>query len=203
MEKYTELTLRQYLDELASDKPVPGGGSVSAYVTALALGLTQMVGRISLKRKKKDETPEAERAESERKSKIEQILKVLEKARHDALPIVDQDPKIYKQVMDLWKEPEKLEAALAKSFQIQADLAFLALRALEWNSEMAELVSGSIKNDLIVSASLAHAGFEGAYHTAMINVRYMKSHAHRDRAEEALTRLALRFEEEKARKICL
>ena len=54
MKPYIQQTLTEYLDELSSDKPIPGGGSVSAYVASLAMGLTQMVGRISLKRKKKE-----------------------------------------------------------------------------------------------------------------------------------------------------
>jgi len=51
MKKYTDLSLEIYLKELASDAPVPGGGSVSAYAGALGMGLTQMVARIALKRK--------------------------------------------------------------------------------------------------------------------------------------------------------
>ncbi len=54
MEKFTTLSLEKYLNELASEKPVPGGGSVSAYVASLAMGLTQMVARIAIKRKKKE-----------------------------------------------------------------------------------------------------------------------------------------------------
>ena len=51
MEKFTNLTVEGYLNELASEKAVPGGGSVSALVAAYAMGLTQMVARIALKRK--------------------------------------------------------------------------------------------------------------------------------------------------------
>jgi formiminotetrahydrofolate cyclodeaminase len=59
---------------------------------------------------------------------------------------------------------------------------------------MADLVSGSIKNDLLVSASLLQAAFNGAYHTAMINVKYMKAEAHKARAGKALEELKARFE---------
>jgi len=56
------------------------------------------------------------------------------------------------------------------------------------------LVSGSIKNDLLVSASLNEAAFRGAFHTAIINVKYMKNEDEKFHAEKAMYELKSRFE---------
>ena len=80
MKKFTDLSLESYLNELASAEPVPGGGSVSAYVGALAMGLTQMVAKISLARKKKQGlSPEDEKKDGENRVIMEKIVQSLEK----------------------------------------------------------------------------------------------------------------------------
>ena len=84
--------------------------------------------------------------------------------------------------------------ALQNSFRLQADLAFLIVMAREWNASLSDLVKGSIKNDLLVSGSLLDAAFRGAYHTAMINVKYMKQEERRHRSEKAMEELRFRFD---------
>ncbi|HTL48772.1 MAG TPA: cyclodeaminase/cyclohydrolase family protein [Verrucomicrobiae bacterium] len=199
MEKFTQLSLEQYLHELSSDRPVPGGGSVSAYVASLAMGLSQMVIRIALKRKKKaGASLEEEARETQRRSTLENVLESLEKAKRDAFQIVNLDPEIYEQVMSAWGGDEtKMEDALHNSFRLQADLAFLIVMAAEWNVSLDELISGSIKNDLLVSAGLLKGAFHGAYHTAMINVKYMKNTARKEKCEKALEELKVRFQKGK------
>jgi len=59
---------------------------------------------------------------------------------------------------------------------------------------MAELVSGSIKNDLLVSAALLEGAFRGAYHTALVNVKYMKDEKRRQDAGRAMAEVKNRFE---------
>ncbi len=191
MKKFTGLSLENYLNELSSAEPVPGGGSVSAYAAALAMGLTQMVGRVSLKRKKKAGlTPEEDRKDNERRDSIQKIIDAVEKAKRDAFKIVDTDPESYQKVLQLSGQPEKVEIALHEAFQIQADLVGLIIMARRWNEQMKNLVSGSIKNDLLVADHLLKAAFEGAYHTAHINVVYFKDEAAKQKAEAALKELA-------------
>lgn len=199
MEKFTQLSLNRYVEELSSDQPVPGGGSVSAYVATLAMGLSQMVARIALKRKKKEGlSSEAEKEETQRRKTLEDIIQSLEKVKQDALQIVDLDPEIYQEVMAVWGDENKMEDALQNSFRLQADLTFLIVMAHEWNAHLAHLVQGSIKNDLLVSAALLKGAFQGAYHTAMINAHYMKKSGNKERAEKALDELKARFEKEPA-----
>ncbi len=198
MKKYTDLSLQEYIEKLASDAPVPGGGSVSAYAGALGMALTQMVARIALKRKPKaDLTPEQKFQDEANRKRMQEIVDSLEKTRADALQVVSLDPKVYDEVMACYKVnagPEKLEDALQNAFRLQADLALILIMAREWNSHMKTLVKGSVANDLIVSDGLLSAAFEGAYHTAHINVVYMKNQERKERAEKALGELRSRFE---------
>jgi len=52
MQELTQLPLNAFLDELASENPVPGGGSVAALAGALAAALTTMVARLTLRKEK-------------------------------------------------------------------------------------------------------------------------------------------------------
>jgi formiminotetrahydrofolate cyclodeaminase len=197
MEKYTDLSLETYLEKLASDSPVPGGGSVSAYAGALGMALTQMVARIALKRKPKaDLAPEQKFQDEANRQRMREIVDSLEKTRSDALQVVSLDPKVYDEVMACYKEgaePGKLEDALQNAFRLQADLALILVMAKEWNEHMKTLVKGAVANDLIVSNGLLSAAFEGAYHTAHINVVYMKNKERKERSEKALAELRGRF----------
>ncbi len=196
MTLFSNLTLKEYLHQLSSGAPVPGGGSVSAYVASLAMGLSQMVARITLGRKKKaDLSAQDEQKENECRETIQKVLDSLEKTRVDAFQIVDLDPKIYQEVMIASGDEARMEDALNNSFRLQADLALLIVMAREWNAVLARLVKGSIANDLLVAASLYEAAFQGAYHTAMINVKYMKNESRKQQAEKALGDLKARYEE--------
>ena len=193
--KFTDLSLEAYLNELSSNEPIPGGGSVSAYTAALAMGLSQMVGRVALGRKKKEGlSPEEEKPDMETRATLEKIVQSLEKSKRDAFQIVNLDPKVYEEVMNAWGKPDRMEDALHDSFRLQADLVFLVVMAKEWTASIADLVKGSIKNDLIVSAGLLEAAFKGAWHTAMINVVYMKNEENKTHSEKALEELKNRFE---------
>jgi len=196
MKKFTDFTLDSYLQELSSDQPVPGGGSVSAYVASLAMGLTQMVARISLGRKQKPNlSPEDKKKDDARRETIQKILDSVQRIKQDAFQVVNLDPKVYDEVMAAWgKDAKKMDEALENSFRLQADLAFLITMAKEFNANLADETTGSIKNDLLVSAGLLEGAFRGAYHTAMINAHYMKNADQKKRAETALAEVKNRFE---------
>ncbi len=197
VKKFTDLSLAGYLEELSGDAPVPGGGSVSAYVASLAAGLTQMVGRIRLRRKKKDGLSAAEeKKDRDQRETVRKIIESLEKIKKDTFQIVDLDPEVYQTVLRACEDkvPDKIEDALKNSFRLQADLALLVIMAREWNHSLAGLVEGSIKNDLLVSAALLEAAYRGAHHTAMINAHYMKDSAQKEHAHKALDELKARFE---------
>lgn len=96
--------------------------------------------------------------------------------------------------MSSYKDAEKMEAALWKSFQLQADLAQKIVLAAELNSNLQDMIQGSIKNDLIVSEGLLQGAFTGAHSTANINVVYMKDETNRAQAAACLEALKTRMQ---------
>ena len=195
MKKYSTLSLSRYLAELSSEKPVPGGGSVSAYVASLGIGLAEMVAQIGMKKVDPASRPGLRRT-----------LKMLQKVRKDTLQIVDLDPRIYGSVMktyaeaktitDAKKKERVIDEALQNSFRLQADLALLVTMARQAVRSMEGIIKGSIKNDLRVSLAVLDAAFHGAYATAEINQVYLKNPEKKNRAGEALLQLKKKFEGE-------
>lgn len=192
MKKYTSLSLTRYLAELSSKKPVPGGGSVSAYAAGLGMGLAEMAAQIGKKKAGPESQPE-----------IERTIRFLRKARKNALEVVNLDPEVYQTVLkaytkakrmdDAEKKNQLVDEALENSFRLQADLALLVVMAKEGVKVLSGLIRGAIANDLKVSAALLDAAFHGSFDTAKINGVYLKNPEKKRRAERALEELARRF----------
>jgi len=197
MKDYSALTLQQYLEELSSETPTPGGGSVSAYVAGLGLGLIQMVARITLKRKIKPDLSTEERIEEENKRvNLQKIIDEVEGVKKQAMEIVSTDPQVYDEVMGGYAKKvsdAEMDQLLLKAFHMQAALAHEIAQALDLNGKLAGLVKGAIKNDLIVAQQLLRAAFQGAYHTAHINLVYLKDAEQKNKAEEVLAKTRLNF----------
>lgn len=188
--------VQDYLDRLASEKPIPGGGSVSALVGSLGIGLILMVARITL-----------QKLEGNPKETLKKFVDHLEKLRAAAEKTVDEDPKVYEAVMDAYRRLKKaghvkeveedVQTALNKSFHVQADLCLLLVTAKKLLCEVGRFAKGSIKNDLIVANGMLAAAFEGAHATANINVVYMEQGKKRRHCEHLLEEAKTNFQKTK------
>jgi len=169
---FRKLSIWEYLDKLASDKPVPGGGSTSALVASLSAALGIMVARIVSKRAKSATLRKIKSHEI----RLGQLQKQFEKT-------IDTDPAVYAALMRTYKVTRKLknrdqakkkiDAALEKSFRVQWELAREISEARKIIEGIGRLATGSIANDLKVSLALLRGAWLGAFHTAKINVDYV------------------------------
>src|SRR3954466_2104689 len=94
-ERLVDLTLRAFSNELASDAPVPGGGSAAAYAGALGAALAAMVARIATK--KSDD------------STLREFILEMDNLRSDFLRLVDDDSAAYARVAEAMRLPKATE----------------------------------------------------------------------------------------------
>ena len=114
--------VKSFVATTASSEPVPGGGSVAALAGALAAALTEMVGRLTIGKKKYVEVEE----------EMKTMVASLEIKKETLLQLVDKDASSYDQVMQAFKMPKETDEEKAlRSSVIQEGTKYAASVPLE------------------------------------------------------------------------
>ena len=197
------MTLAGFADELSSDSPAPGGGSVAAYAGALAAGLAAMVANLS----------HPKRGFEARQPALERIAVRGQELKDRLLAAVDADTAAFDQFLAAMRMPKESpeERAARDAAMIIATVATIEipLGTLEACPEIVELCLeiGAIGlqaslSDAGTGAAMARAAASGAYQNVCINLPGLADReaaaALRGRADAAWTRtkeLAARAEE--------
>jgi glutamate formiminotransferase/formiminotetrahydrofolate cyclodeaminase len=169
-DKMTHLTLSEFADEISSERPAPGGGSVAAYLGALGAALAGMVANLSAQKKGWDDRWEefsnwAERAEESKKALIR---------------LVDADTRAFQEVMNAHglpksSETEKafrkkaIEKATAGAIDVPLQVMKLALDSMQIIKAMAKQGNPNSVSDAGVGALCARSAVLGAYLNVRIN----------------------------------
>ena len=184
------MSLTGFASAVASDSPVPGGGSVSAYVTSLAAGLVSMVARLSMKKGEPGQN----------QSILNSLLTQSEKARTSLLTQVDQDARSFEDIMKAYKLPKSTdEEKQARSKEIQAKLhiatevpfetARQAAYTLSIAKSLIEHANMNAISDLETAIGAANAGFLGAAANVKINLAGLKDTEFTNSIQEKLNSL--------------
>lgn len=146
-----ELTIKRFLEETASNAPVPGGGSISALNGAVAAALTEMVARLTMGKKKY--------AEVEGQMHTIAIEAALIRERLTAY--IDEDSQAYERVFSAFKLPGETEEELAvRTKAIQDGMKEAALVPMKVAEEI-----GSVMEAIIY---VAHKGNRNAVTDACV-----------------------------------
>lgn len=102
------LMLKDFIDELGSSSPAPGGGSAAALGCALSSALASMVFNLTIGKKSFNEY------DDDTKIKIEDMLKETSKLKFDFLDDMEKDSDAFLSLMTAYKLPrstgeEKIE----------------------------------------------------------------------------------------------
>jgi formiminotetrahydrofolate cyclodeaminase len=170
-QRLVDMTLRAFSDDLASDAPVPGGGSAAAYAGALGAALAAMVARIAQKKN-------ADAALGEYITEVEHL-------RSDFLRLVDDDSAAYGRVAQAMKLPratddekkvrtERLQAALLAASRVPLEVAKTSRRLLEACERGMSSAPDAAVSDVGVGALMADAALRGAAMNVMINLSSVK-----------------------------
>lgn len=173
--KLVDFNLRRFTEEVASESPAPGGGSVAAYISACGIALAGMVANLSSHKRGWDEQWDyfsdwAEKAET---------------IRRKLVVAVDADTEAFNKVMDAFglpkgtDEEKKIRSAAIQVAQLGAvDVPLEVMRTSLEGMEVAEaMVEKGNPNSLSDAAVGAHAltcGIYGAYLNVLINLKDLK-----------------------------
>lgn len=169
--KLGDLTLREFIDRLASEEPVPGGGSASAVAGSLAAALLAMVARLSIGRPKY----EAYQSTNER------ALSLAESARVRLLQLAEDDAHAYgryaaarKLVKETSDQQAQRAAAIRAAARAASEVPLAVVRECDVLLEEIAVVAGrsnlNAASDLEVGARLCAAAARGAAANVMVNL---------------------------------
>ncbi len=167
--------ISNFLDELASNSPTPGGGSVAALAGALGAGLISMVGNLTVGKKKYEDVEED----------IKKIIGSSEKLRCELSQLIEEDVKVFNNFMATYKMPketedekkirtEKIQESLIEAAKVPLKVAYKCLDVLSLSKEVAEKGNINVVSDAGVAALMAEAALESALLNVKINLRMIK-----------------------------
>lgn len=174
--KLVDLTCRGFADETASESPAPGGGSISAYMGALAAALGTMVANLSAHKAGWDD-------------RWEEFSDVAEKGRtlqDQLIHLVDEDTEAFNRIMAVFSMPKKTEAEKAARSEALESATLYAtevpLRTMKTAFETFDILKSMAAkgnpasvSDAGVGALATRAAVQGAYLNVKINASGLKN----------------------------
>jgi formiminotetrahydrofolate cyclodeaminase len=157
-------SLNAYLTNLASEAPIPGGGSAAMLVGAAACSLCAMVARICAQSKKyADIRPAALRLAAQ----ADALRDRMEQLRL-------QDEAAFEAVVAARGDKDAMQAALRGAAQAPLEGADAALQALQLAGEAFDLRNANLVSDAGCAAEFAYAALLACAYNVRINHKFMK-----------------------------
>lgn len=183
-------TTAEFLAQSASSAPTPGGGSVSAYVGALAASMVCMVANLTIgKEKYKDVEPQAL-----------VILETGQKLLDDLKNGLTQDIEEFSNFMAVLKLPKdteeqkqarsaKMQEVLVSATDTPLGIAQNCYAVLELAQELAPIGNKGAISDVGVAAYLAESALKAAMFSVDINLPQVKDGGYQDKVKAERERL--------------
>ena len=178
----TDLTCTGFAEETASESPAPGGGSISAYMGALAAALGTMVANLSSHKAGWDDRWKEFSDQADRGQELMQRL----------LHLVNEDTEAFNRIMDAFKMPKSTDEEKAARAAAIEDATLYATRiplsTMEAAAETFPLLESMARtgnpasvSDAGVGALAARSAVLGAQLNVRINAASLKNREEADR----------------------
>ena len=165
------LQTHNFIEELSSNSPAPGGGSVSALAGSLGAALVSMVGALNHEKKENINI----------KPDLEKIGIESQEIKDRLSFLVDEDTNAFNGLIeanrlpsnDEFEKKERMNAikqANEYAIEIPLEVIYHCLRVIELSEKLIDNGSPSLASDAGVSAEVALAGIRGAAMNVLINL---------------------------------
>jgi len=189
----TSRTVTQFLDELASNSPAPGGGSVAALAGAIGTALTSMVCNLTIGKKKYADV----------QAELQSVLVESENLRKKMTALVEKDTEAFNAVMAAFgmsksteKEQKQRAAAIQQATKsatlVPLDVMSLCGHALSLAKVVAEKGNRNSASDAGVAALMLQAGCASAELNVRINLTSLNDESFVRQTTEKMSELSER-----------
>jgi len=179
-------TVTDFVLSVGDRSSAPGGGSVSAVLSALGCGLGAMVGKLTYGKRQWESLD----------TKMRSIIPPLHAAMLEILPMVDADTEAFNDYMAAMKLPketqeekkireEAMEEGLKTAVGVPLSLAQKTNQVWPVLLALAECGNINCKSDLQVAARCLETAVQGARHNVDINLGNIKDQVFREKNYEA------------------
>ncbi len=168
-------SLKKYLDDLASKKPAPGGGSAAALAAALGVSLMSMVANFTVGKEKYKAVED----------EIKAVLSSAEALREQLLKLVNEDVVAYKKLSGAYKLPkdnpedkkkreQAIQAGLKEALTSPLEVCKCCHQAGKLCPILGEKGNLNLISDVGVAVALLKSAFQSALLNVEINLKYIK-----------------------------
>jgi methenyltetrahydrofolate cyclohydrolase len=182
-----ETTVGQWLAELASAAPAPGGGAVAALHASAAAGLVEMVCNLTIGKPKYAEHEAIMIASRDRAARLREL----------AIQLAAEDADAFTSVTDAYQLPrgteaekterrQRIQAALLAAADVPARTGELVGEVLRLAERIAPGGNVNVLSDVAVAASSARAALESCVVNIEVNRAALKDAAARARLAEPI-----------------
>ncbi|WP_024333296.1 glutamate formimidoyltransferase [Desulfotignum balticum] len=197
-EPLASMSLRGFIEEIAARTSAPGGGSASAAMAAMGIGLGSMVAKLTQGMRKFESV----------ESQMQKSIPVLHELTKELIPMIDADTSAFNEYMEGLRLPKgteaekqirlaKMQAGLKAAIQIPLTTMRLGDRAWDTLCEVAKFGNPASKSDVQVGAKALETGIWGAFQNVLINMKNIKDEPFK--AETMAEAMAI---EKRARQMC-
>jgi glutamate formiminotransferase/formiminotetrahydrofolate cyclodeaminase len=170
-----KMDLRDFTNELSTDSPAPGGGSVAALAGALGSALTSMVANLTVGKKEYQDNWE----------EMKHVAVKAQKLKDELLRSIDYDTDAFNKLMDAFRLPKKtdeqiaekeraIEEATKQACLVPLDVMKNSLEILKLAKVVAEQGNENAASDTGFASLMARSAVEGAGLNVKINLPGIK-----------------------------
>ncbi len=193
--EFKKMTIEEFIKELASNSPAPGGGTAAALGGAMGISLFEMVANLTIGKKG------FESVRDQMQSRVEEFSE----KRGKLLELMDTDTEVFNEFMAALKLPknteeektirrQKMQETLKKAAQVPLTVAKEILSTLKEGRFMAENGNPNAISDVGVGALFAEAAIRSAIYNVFINLSSIKDEefvkTYKEEAEKILSEAA-------------
>ncbi|GAB3649967.1 cyclodeaminase/cyclohydrolase family protein [Glycomyces tarimensis] len=180
-------TIEQWLTDLASERPAPGGGAAAGMNAATGAALVSMVCNLTIGKPKF----------AEHEQVMREALAEAEELRTEAIGLAEDDAEAFSGVVAAYKLPKATDAekeartaaiqtGLVDAAEVPLAVAKVAARIIRLAGRVLDGSNPNVLSDVAVAASSAKSALESAALNVDINLVAIKDADQRERLASAL-----------------